>query len=1143
MMLLMLCLSAVSCGGDGGGDGGSTDGGSTDGGSGDGGEGDKPELNADPDIAGMGAGVVNGTVSDKNGYSITASSNSANYTEITEDGSIFVNKSGTAAAQTVKLAPPVRDGKWFAFGSNFSIGELDGSDDAFEILIGKMYALKVRKVAGSYVLFDYNSDRYENLIAEIGGVNSVFSIYVEFTLGDKNEYDADGNVISTEMKAFVYINGDLAAESSNYYSELELERASFGDVTITIARDTEIDFFMKDLTYKQMKERAFTETSENKLSRADKYTDFYQRERLWSLVIGEKGAKALRESSERLFGEDIYEWLAALYDPASGVFYYSNSARDNFGYLPSIDNLGQGVNILFSLGLGASGPEMLSPEHKARVAAWAGLYHSGRDGYFYHPQWGSGASDSRRGRDLTSLIALFTNYGEGRFLFSDANYRLSGGTQGNVGTVKPITYLLSGASPAEAASRVLNSAVTASKVKSVAHLDSPSALESYLDGLWTRYNGDSYQAGSTVASQAGEIRAAGLSETCINWLNAKQKSVQDSLAAEGKPYNGIWEKQINYRTISGLLKISGIYNTLGYEFLYPDAALSSTIQVMTRDIEDYDPDTSGIVYVYNPPRAIENILINQKSFGKDDSLSLRISSILRESSEDIILVTEKKLMLYKKPDGSFSYYPTHSSETSQNSPAAVPGTNEGDVNATSLAFGTRTALFSIFGLALTPVLSPNPADALFDLDGDGVNETVGHLARFNALIAEIKNVDKTDPRYLLGTYNFAAGETPPRDDAGYSKNGSITVKDGVLTVTDSNASGGYVVYFDAGIADSDKSAVYFSGNMRYTAKPTVTTPHQLFMDTMLKIDFKWRNGALTFVNRYKLSDTGSTEYDEQLTDIATGKAIYLDPTVFFDYSFEVYPDGITYNGEAYSARASFTQNGTTYTAYLKHARSEDISSLSFTHSRIFSLSSTVGSLEFKNVRSKSTVLIDGDYTFDRSNERPAGITGGELIIGDNNALGLGSGETLGAAVAAKLGKYQMNEAELDMLLSSGGAAKLSLLDKAGKCITALTVEEKDGTLTVKHSVSGQTLLEVKADLAERITLRLEYHYDMAKPTVYLHLRYLDSDSGLMRCDAAELVGVTPADTGASAADYATLELHSVKGAITVDNLLARSFKK
>lgn len=1133
IVLISTLILSTACGGNG--DGGTNGGEGTNGGT----EGETREV-GEVDLEGLGEGKIKDAVSDNQGYKLSSLGNDNMYTEIVKDeGEHFlrIKKGSAPSALTFTLNPPKTEGEWFGFGASMLVEDACKGDVIFELSLGKMYTLKFSVGTTGIIVSDVNTDRYENMLTYTLAVGDSFDLYVEFTNGDETVFDDDGELISTKMQANVYINGDYVANSKNFYSVYNLSKQDFGDITVTIPRDTEASVKMSNIKATKTEAKANTSSPKVSVGIADKYTEWRDRYRIFAEVIGEAGAKQLIESSENLFGTDVYEWLAALYDPDSGIFYYSNSARDNFGYLPSIDNLGQGLSILVSVGVAEKVTDILTDEHKARVTAWAQLYHSGRDGYFYHPHWGSAISDSRRGRDLTSFGALITNYGGGEFLFNDANYRLSGASTGNVGKVLPTPYALAPTAE-EAATRVVKSV---SKVSSVGHFDSESTLVSYLDGLWTRYNGDSYQTGSTIASQATQIRAAGLSKACIDWLNAKQKAVQDALIKENKKTNGIWEKSVNYRTVSGLLKISGVYNTLGFKFNYADSALESAIQVMVEGIEDYNPETSGIVYVYNPPRAIENIIINiNQGYNDDVALAKRVGEILRDNSKDIIKVTEEKLMLYRKADGSFSYYPSHSSETSQNSPAAVPGSNEGDVNATSLAFGTRTALFSIFGLKLQPVLSPDPSDALFDMDGDGVKETVGHLARFRRLIGEIDHVEKTDSRYNEGTYLFRDTDALPTVDPNYSKYGTLSKKDGVLTVTDSSSDGGYVVYFNTGLIEDEESKVFFKATMRYTEAPKQTTPHQLFMDGLLKLDFKTMSGRLYFVNKYKLG-TSSTEYDEKIKTGTAGGTVTVDPTEFFTIQLEVFYDGIVVDGKTYYVRTTVTQGDSTAVGYLEHARVEDISTLGYTHTRLFSLKSTVGSVEYKDVYSKSTDKISGEYSFDRSDYMPGGVEGGKLSIGKNNTL-----DTLGGNVsfkaAATTGAYNYNEAQLDIKLSDAASGRVRLSDKADKEILALGYEYAGGELTITHAVSKQVLIRVNADLSGTITLRLEYHYDQTAPTMYLYVRYTDSNSGYLETEVAQLTGMPTSDSSAAASDFYRMEIECKSGGAVIDNVIVKNRK-
>ena len=161
------------------------------------------------------------------------------------------------------------------------------------------------------------------------------------------------------------------------------------------------------------------------------------------------------------------------------------------------------------------------------------------------------------------------------------------------------------------------------------------------------------------------------------------------------PENGLWEEEKSYRTASGLLKISGVYNTMGYEFPNADKALRSTI-----DIAASEEELSTMVYVYNPICSASNILTNLQKYGSgEDAEALRESVLLelQERACELAENTLKKLRSFKKADGSFSYNVKGASKTSQGE-AVCFGYNEGDVNATALVNGTVNAMFKIMGL-------------------------------------------------------------------------------------------------------------------------------------------------------------------------------------------------------------------------------------------------------------------------------------------------------------------------------------------------------------------------------------------------------------------------------------------------------------
>ena len=131
-----------------------------------------------------------------------------------------------------------------------------------------------------------------------------------------------------------------------------------------------------------------------------------EREKHFERLEGEVGKEITDELRKlySLYTDDIYVWLANLYDYEIGGFYFANSGRDNEGYLPDIESTVQALSHLTTGGMfeeyGNSYAKGVSPEMRDQLVTFAKSLQSPIDGFFYHPQWGSDIIDARRGRDL-----------------------------------------------------------------------------------------------------------------------------------------------------------------------------------------------------------------------------------------------------------------------------------------------------------------------------------------------------------------------------------------------------------------------------------------------------------------------------------------------------------------------------------------------------------------------------------------------------------------------------------------------------------------------------------------------------------------------------------------------------------------------
>jgi hypothetical protein len=370
----------------------------------------------------------------------------------------------------------------------------------------------------------------------------------------------------------------------------------------------------------------------------------------WSniiLAVNERGGNgvAVAEALEELYSnysDGIPRWLGGLYDSESGGFYYSNSARDNEPYLPDIESTAQASHFLMNSGMIKSLKE-LPTEMKEGIARFTRSLQSPDDGFIYHPQWGKDIVDSRRGRDMNWACSL-SELLEFSLPYPTANERLKN------------------AAP--------NKENDESIVSLPDHLKSREAFIKYLDGFdWIN---DAYFAGNAVGSQRSQIVAAGLTDTCVEYINRFQN-----------PANGLWnQKSDMHYGINGFMKITAFYISVGAKINMPELAAESAMNILKSDEKG-----TTVCHLYNTWFSIRNILNSLRGTG-DPADKARADEILKKltlMAPDAIRGSIPKAMLFRKEDGSFSYMPHQACPRSQQAPVCIPGTNEGDVNGTCIS--------------------------------------------------------------------------------------------------------------------------------------------------------------------------------------------------------------------------------------------------------------------------------------------------------------------------------------------------------------------------------------------------------------------------------------------------------------------------
>lgn len=373
-----------------------------------------------------------------------------------------------------------------------------------------------------------------------------------------------------------------------------------------------------------------------------------------------------------LFDENIYKWLASLWDKEAGGFYYSISARDNEGFWPDMESTAQALNSLDSFGILNGGVPVPMSMQKKMISFMQNKQHED-DGYFYHAQWGKDVSTSRRARDLGHALNIFGRFG-GAPLYPTALDRIKEAVE-------------SGNMNAE------NSTIPE-------HLRSKEAFRAYLESLEINKPGNSYSVGHRIGQQVNEINAAGLTDVCVDFLNSTQKS------------NGFWDDTLNHNSSNGTMKISTAYVGLNRPFPNIMTSFRSALEVVLSDAP-----YGAITEVFNPPFSLLNFIgIMTKT---DDRENLETAkALLKENAVALINICYERLIPFKKPDGSFSYCKNCSSFWSQGKPVCIENSYESDVNANSLANGSRVRTLKILGIDPPEIFDDEDARIFYRLCGE-----------------------------------------------------------------------------------------------------------------------------------------------------------------------------------------------------------------------------------------------------------------------------------------------------------------------------------------------------------------------------------------------------------------------------------------
>lgn len=453
-----------------------------------------------------------------------------------------------------------------------------------------------------------------------------------------------------------------------------------------------------------------------------------ERELAWEVFETKlsKNGEAITEAYKsfyKLYSFDMMEWVANLYDPdicvcrelygldectgeyvlcGTAGFHYTPSARDTVGFLPVAEAMHSIMNLVVDVGLTDSYKSYFPEEIKDKMARF--IYNlQDPDGYFYHPQWGKDIGTGRRGRDLdwcTTLLAAF-------------------GLNPKYATIKGVSYFSDGGITSRfgqsAAVAVSRAAFADSEMYIPPNLVDLDAFKAYL--AKQKINTKSYSVGSSLASQMSQIKARQKAtkepfcETLGQWLDDHQLD------------NGLWHAEADYFGVNGLMKISGVYSSLKRAIPNVDKSIQAALAAITSD-----ENPTGIVDVWNPWSALSSCLGNMRKYRSSEEAA-EIRRNMLDGMDEAIAASEKKLMLFRKSDGSFSYHQNRSTSSMQGAPCAVYGVNEGDMDGVALAVFMIDSINSVLGMGKYKVSVFGEAEAVRFLNIIENAEPVEKIAR------------------------------------------------------------------------------------------------------------------------------------------------------------------------------------------------------------------------------------------------------------------------------------------------------------------------------------------------------------------------------------------------------------------------------
>ncbi len=359
---------------------------------------------------------------------------------------------------------------------------------------------------------------------------------------------------------------------------------------------------------------------------------------------------------KKCYDDSLLEWLASVYDPISGGFYYSLDARNFTGFGADIESTSQFLNIAEVSGLkpvGKSFCEYFGDQFSEKIVSYICARQNEANGYFYDPQYPqSRVAASKLERNLTQAKVMLKRFESSPlYLYPDQ---------------RQVPVLASTSSLPE-------------------YMQSAENFRAWMEAL--PWDTAPYAAANQLSAQQYTADAMGYTLMITEFLVSIQNKA-----------TGLWGRDLSYEAINASLKVSVYFNPQTEPYPNAEKMLSGVVHILDENL--LPPQTASELW---NPVALLNFAKVSGAFDAEKKIRFK------EALPVVLKWTAQSLEDFKKPDGGFSYGRFRSTPLSQNMPVSL-GRSESDMNATMLCINIWDKCHSVANRPAAPIFDCQDSD-------------------------------------------------------------------------------------------------------------------------------------------------------------------------------------------------------------------------------------------------------------------------------------------------------------------------------------------------------------------------------------------------------------------------------------------------